>query len=100
MSLAVNAVVTSLILFRIIKVYWEVEPILYEKLLGTTGGGRFRSIVLAIIESAVVLLALQMVLVVCGSVATESAGEVGNLTIGMHQMLLVSLLLLLILQIT
>lgn len=100
MSLAVNSVVTGLILFRIVKVYWEVEPVLYEKLFGAIGGSKFRSLALALIESAMALFALQVILVVCGSVATGPACEVGNLTIGMHQMLLVSLLLLLMLPIS
>ena len=90
MSLAVNAVVTSLILFRIIKVYWGIEPVLYEKFLYATGGSKFRSIALALTESAMALFALQVVLVVCSGVATWPANEVGNLTIGVHQMLLVS----------
>ena len=94
MSLAVNAVVTVLILFRIVKVCWEVEPVLYEKILYATGGSKIRSIALALIESAMALFALQVVLVVCSSVATGPASEVGNLTIGTHQMLLVGLLLL------
>jgi len=90
MSLAVNAVVTSLILFRIVKVYWEVEPILYEQILDPATGdeSKFRSIAFALIESAIALFALQVILVVCGGVATGPAGEVGNLTIGTHQMLL------------
>ena len=100
MSLAVNAVVTGLILFRIVKVYWRVEPVLYEKFLDATGESKFRSIALALVESAMALFALQVVLVVCSILATGPAGDVGNLTIGMHQMLLVSLLLFLILPIT
>jgi hypothetical protein len=90
MSLAVNAVVTILILFRIFKVYWEVEPVLYEKISDVTGGCKFRSIALALIESAMALFALQVILVVCSIVVTGPSGEVGNLTIGTHQMLLVS----------
>lgn len=90
MSLTVNAVVSGLILFRIVKVYWEVEPVLYEKLFYATGGSKFRSIAIAIIESAMALFAFQMVLVVCSCVGSEPSFEVGNLTIGTHQMLLVS----------
>ena len=99
LSLAVNAVVSGFILFRIVKVYWEVEPVLYENFFYATGGSKFRSIAIAIIESAMALFALQVILVVCSSIATGPADEVGNLTIGTHQMLLVSLLLLFFLPI-
>ena len=92
MSLTVNAVVSGLILLRIVKVYWEVEPILYENFFYATSESKFRSIAAAIIESAMALFALQVILVVCSSVKTGPANEVGNLTIGTHQMLLVSLL--------
>jgi len=88
MSLAVNAVVTGLILFRIFKVYWEVEPVLYEKFSNVTGGCKFRSIALALIESAMALFALQLTLFVCAILATEPSGVVAYLTIGVHQMLL------------
>ena len=95
--LAVNALVTGLILLRIVKVYWDVEPVLYEKILSATGKSKFRSIVFALIESAMALFALQVILVVCSGLATEPSIEVGNMIIGTHQMFLVSLLLLLIL---
>jgi hypothetical protein len=95
LSLAVNAIVTGLILFRIVKVYWEVEPVLYQKMLGATGGSRFRSIILVLIESAFALFAVQVILVVCSSVTNVTTSEVGNLMIGTHQMLLVSVHLLL-----
>ena len=57
MSLAENAVVPGLILLRIVKVYWEVEPVLYENLFYATAKSKFRSIAAAIIESGIVCLA-------------------------------------------
>ena len=80
--------------------YWEVEPVLYENLFYATGESKFRSIAAAIIESAMALFALQVILVVCSGVETGPASDVGNLAIGMHQMLLVSLLSIPILPIT
>jgi len=68
-------------------VYWEVEPVLYEKISNVTGGSKLRSIALAIIESAIALFALQIILVVCSTMAIEPI-RVAYLTIGMHQMLL------------
>ena len=75
--------------------YLEVEPVFYERMLNATGGSKFLSIALALIESAIALFALQTILVVCSSMGTTPANEVGSLAIGVHQMLLVSLFLLL-----
>ena len=88
--MAVNTLVTGLILFRIIKVYWKVEPVLYEKMLDATRGSKVWSVVLVLIETAVAMFALQVILVVTSSVATVSALDVGTVFTGMHQMFLVS----------
>lgn len=58
--------------------------------MGVTGGSKFRSVILVLIESAIALFAVQVILVVCSSVPTETTSEIGNLFIGVHQMLLVS----------
>ena len=73
---------------------------MYEKFLYATGGSKFRSVAIAIIKSAMALFAFQAVLVGCSIVPTGPVTEVAKLTIGTHQTLLVSLLLLLILPIT
>ena len=61
LSLTVNATVTGLIVFRIMKVYLEVKPTFSEKHLGATGGGRkLRSIIFILIESGMALFAIQL----------------------------------------
>ena len=61
LSLTVNATVTGLIVFRIMKVYLAGEPTLSEENLGVTGGRRkLRSIIFILIESGMALLAIQL----------------------------------------
>ncbi|KAF8804520.1 hypothetical protein BYT27DRAFT_7340124 [Phlegmacium glaucopus] len=88
MSLTVNALVTGLIAFRIVKVYCQVKPILYGKMLGTSSECRLRSIVFIVIESAMVLFAFQVVWVVCTIVKADAASDVINVIVGTHQMLI------------
>ena len=61
LSLTVNATVTGLIVFRIMKVYLAGKPTLSEQNLGATGGGRkLRSIIFILIESGMALFAIQL----------------------------------------
>ena len=94
MTLVVNVIVTGLILFRIIKVLLEVEPIWYKKLDAMSGGRKIRSFVWVFIESAVVLFIVQAVLVV-STAATRETNNVTTVVFSIHQMLLVSSLTLL-----
>ena len=59
-SMAVNALVTGLIVFKILKVFLEVNPILVELTLDSTGGPKLRHIIFVIIESGMALLAIQL----------------------------------------
>ena len=64
-SLTVNAVVTGLIVLRIVKVYWEVRPTSEDRNLGVGGGnGRLRSIIFTIIESGMAMFSIQLIRVV------------------------------------
>jgi hypothetical protein len=90
MSMTVNAMVTSLIVFRIFKVIREVQRVTTseETSLGARGR-KLRSIIFIIIESGMVLFAIQLVRLI-----TElNTGPSGNLlklfavTVGIHQML-------------
>ena len=65
-SLIVNAAVTGLIVFRILKVYNEVKPIFEHRTLGNGGpaGARLRSIMLIIIESGMAMFTIQLTRVV------------------------------------
>ena len=62
-SMAVNALVTGLIVFKILKVFLEVNPILVELTLDSdsTGGTKLRHIIFVIIESGMTLLAIQLI---------------------------------------
>ena len=63
-SMAVNALVTGLISFKILKVFWEVKPTSVEQTLGSlnsTGGSKLRHIIFIIIESGMALFAIQLV---------------------------------------
>jgi hypothetical protein len=62
-SMTVNALVTGLIVFRIFKVFREAKDVTTsnEKSLGITGGRKLRSIIFIIIESGMILFAIQLV---------------------------------------
>ena len=60
-SMAVNALVTGLIVFKILKVFLEVSPILAELTLDSTGGSKLRHIIFVIIESGMMLFAIQVI---------------------------------------
>jgi hypothetical protein len=65
--MAVNTLVTGLIVFRILKVFLEVKATTttsVERTLGTTGGTEFQHVIFIIIESGIALLAVQLVRVV------------------------------------
>ena len=61
--MAVNGLVTGLIVFKILKVFLEVQAARtsVERSLGSTRGTRFRHIIFVIIESGMTLLVIQLV---------------------------------------
>jgi hypothetical protein len=63
LSMAVNTLVTGLIVFRILKVFLEVKAATtsVERTLGTTGGTKLQHVIFIIIESGMTLLAVQLV---------------------------------------
>ena len=63
-SMAVNTLVTGMIVLRILKVTAGVKPTSIERTLGSTGGTNFRHILFVIIESGMALFAIQLVRVV------------------------------------
>ena len=66
-SMVVNALVTGLIAFKILKVFLEVKPTSVEQTLGSlnsTGGPKLRCIIFIIIESGMALFAIQLAHVV------------------------------------
>ena len=62
-SMAVNALMTSMIVFRILKVT-GVKSTSVERSLGSTQGNNFRHIMFIIIESGMALFAIQLVRIV------------------------------------
>ena len=62
-SMAVNALMTGMIVFRILKAT-GVKPTSVERTLGSTEGSKFRHIMFIIIESGMALFAIQLVRIV------------------------------------
>ena len=60
-SMAVNALVTGLIVFKILKVFFEVNSTLVELTLDSTGATNLRHVVFVIIESGMTLFAIQVI---------------------------------------
>ena len=69
-SMVVNALVTGLIVFKILKVFLQVKATSVEQIFGSlssTGGPKLRHIIFIIIESGMALFAIQLVRVVISS---------------------------------
>ena len=64
-SLTVNAIVTGLIVFRILKVYCKVRPTSEEQDFSVAEpGGKLRSIIFVIIESGMTMFSIQLIRVI------------------------------------
>ena len=72
-SMAVNALMTGMIVFRILKVTGAVPSASFEQNLGSTRGNKFRHIIFIIIESGMALLAIQVVRFVLGFIPVTAA---------------------------
>ena len=72
--MAVNALVTGLIVVKILKVFLEVKATVtsVERTLGSTGGTKLRHIIFIIIESGMALFAIQLVRIVLLAVPSSS----------------------------
>ena len=66
--MAVNALMTGMIVFKILKAT-GVEPTSVERTLGSTEGNKFRHIIFIIIESGMALFAIQLVRIVLAVIA-------------------------------
>jgi hypothetical protein len=97
--MAVNALMTGFIVFKILKVFLEFKPTSVEGTLGSlssTGGSKLRHVIFIIIESGMALFAVQLVRVVLTSLTVLGPANyydeytrvlVGQyLIIGIHQM--------------
>ena len=97
-SMVVNALVTGLIVFKILKVMWlKPEPTSFERTLGTlgsNGGSKLRHIIFIIIESGMALFVIQLVRVAITSVMELEGAQTppdllfdSDFVISTHQML-------------
>ena len=75
LSMAVNALVTTLIVFKILKVFLEVKPALGSV---ATEGTKLRSVIFIIIESGMALFAIQLVRVVISCLELNESSKFGN----------------------
>jgi hypothetical protein len=97
--MAVNALMTGLIVFKILKVFIQYKPTSVERTLGSeslssSGGSKLRHIIFIIIESGMALFAVQLVRVVLTSLVAQIVftGYTGpfvgmDLVVGIHGML-------------
>ena len=83
-SITVNAVMTSLIVFKILKVFWRVKTTSNDQISGVTGGGTVWRILFVIIESGTVLLSIQIFRIVATLVNTDAATNAYSTTVFMH----------------
>ena len=72
-SMAVNTLVTGLIVFRILRVFLEVKATSIERTLGSTGGTKLRHIIFVIIESGMALFAVQLARLVLSDIPVTEA---------------------------
>ena len=70
-SMAVNALVTGMIVFRILKAM-GVRPTSVERTLGSTEGDKFRHIMFIIIESGMALFVIQLVRIVSAFISVSA----------------------------
>ena len=88
-SMAVNTLVTGLIVFRILRVKVHLTSV--ERTLGSTRGTSLRDVVFIIIESGMTLFAIQLVRVVLSHLPAQSVlPNAVDLAIGINEMFNVS----------
>ena len=95
LSMAVNALVTGLIVFKILRVFLEVRAttvtsVNSEGNFSSTGGTKLRQIIFVIIESAMALFAVQLVRVVLGFFPSDAVFRATDFLVVIQQMLNVS----------
>ena len=87
-SMAVNTLVTGLIIFKILKVFLlQVNPILVELTLDSTGVNKLRHVIFVIIKSGMMLFAIQLIRLVFWILPMEWTLYAGDYTIVINEML-------------
>ncbi|KAF8811454.1 hypothetical protein BYT27DRAFT_7336175 [Phlegmacium glaucopus] len=88
MSMTVNALVTGLIVWKIFKVYREVKSAESDdQTLRVTGGSKILTVIFVLIESGMMLFAIQLARLVVGVVMTDTAFDAYDVIVGIHQLL-------------
>ena len=85
MSLAANALVTGLIVFKIFKVYCKVKPF-YGQSFGASGGSKLRLVIFILIESWMALFYIQVALMVVSFVSMQAATNAVQPIFAVYQM--------------
>ena len=83
-SMAVNTLVTGLIVLKILKVFIEVRSTSVERTLGTTGGTKLQHIIFVLIESGMALFVIQLVRFFC--YLPLRSGQAYNVIVGINEM--------------
>ena len=87
-SMTVNALVTGLIIFKILKVLGDVQASSVQSLSFNAGSLRaFRTVIFILFESGIVLFSLQLARLLLTIVVTDASGDAFELIVGMQQML-------------
>ena len=88
LSMTVNALVTGLIVFRILKVFQRVKTgAVNNQILGSDGGSILRRVIFMLIESGMALFSIQLARLVCSIVTTDAAYSAHYIFLGIHDML-------------
>ena len=95
-SMAVNTLVTGMIVYKIMKVFLEVKATSVERTLGSLissagGGSRLRHIIFVIIESGMALFVVQLIRVVFINLPNLSSPAYYNIITAINQMFNVSI---------
>ena len=87
--MVVNALVTGLIIFKILGVFLEVKANMtsVERTLGSTGGTKLRHVIFVIIESGMALFVVQLILLVFYVLPMEWTLEGDDYVVPIHQMI-------------
>ena len=87
-SMAVNALVTGLIVIKILKVFLEVKGTMtsVERTLGSTGGTKLQHVIFIIIESGMALFAIQLIRIVFYILPMEWTLDACNIAIAINEM--------------
>ena len=86
--MAVNTLVTGLIVFKILKVFLEVKAVMtsVERTLGSSGGTKLRHIVFVIIESGMALFTIQLIRILFSFPPLESVLSTLDYIVVINQM--------------